>query len=193
MALTISLSKKSAFARQVYDLGIYPFIIESYPDILKPKFYSSKELLPAKLVVRALIKKLDRNVDSSAITQLESLLAMTATSDSYVQSQDDVTTIHSTISYFRTSSHEMAQIEAVLGHHSGVHSNNHLPDTEALMAAYGNALEFSLYVPSLTLSVRVEPVFQTRTHSIPPNSSVFFDHGDNWRNALSGSTSNSCC
>lgn len=147
MALTISLSKKPAFARQVYNLGIHSFIIKSYPDILKPKFYSSKELLPAKLVVRALIKKLDRNVDSFAITQLELLSAMTATSDSYVQPLDDITTIHSTISYFQTFSHEMAQVKTVLRHYSGIHSNNHLPDTEALMTAYRNALEFCLYVP----------------------------------------------
>lgn len=58
IALTISLSKTSHFSSDKLEI-LLTFIAEIYPDIIKLRLHCSDLLTPAKLVLRALLDKLD--------------------------------------------------------------------------------------------------------------------------------------
>ncbi|KAF9067667.1 G-protein alpha subunit-domain-containing protein [Rhodocollybia butyracea] len=74
LGLTSSFSKDPAFSRLLMELNIPLFITETYPNILKPKHRWSMHLLPARLLLHALIENLDPVKDTTSVAQLQKLL-----------------------------------------------------------------------------------------------------------------------
>lgn len=56
-------------------LDMLQFITDIHPGILEPGFQWSNQLLPAQLVLRALLEKLDSDNDSLYVTKIQKLLS----------------------------------------------------------------------------------------------------------------------
>ncbi|KAF9067670.1 G-protein alpha subunit-domain-containing protein, partial [Rhodocollybia butyracea] len=74
LGLTTSFSKDPAFSRLLIELNIPLLITETYPNILEPKHRWSMHLLPARLLLRALMENLDPVEDTTSIVHLQELL-----------------------------------------------------------------------------------------------------------------------
>ncbi|KAE9399529.1 hypothetical protein BT96DRAFT_1019433 [Gymnopus androsaceus JB14] len=99
IALVISFSENSSFSKLViHELDMLTFITQTFPAILYPnsEFNSTTKaplLLPAKLVFRALLEKLDPTADSldaPSIAQLEVLLSTTVLNSISLVSENDL-------------------------------------------------------------------------------------------------------
>ncbi|KAE9407838.1 hypothetical protein BT96DRAFT_1013757 [Gymnopus androsaceus JB14] len=75
VALSVSLSQDSGFSRILMKLDMLQFITDIHPGILEPGFQWSNQLLPAQLVLRALLEKLDSDNDSLYVTKIQKLLS----------------------------------------------------------------------------------------------------------------------
>ncbi|KAE9404404.1 hypothetical protein BT96DRAFT_973225 [Gymnopus androsaceus JB14] len=139
LSLTISLSQKPAFAKLVIGVNILTFITEYYPGIHELKSYWPRHLLPAQLVLRTLLEKLDPIEDVSAISQLLELLPVT-TEDTPFGDQLP-SSIHSNVLYFRNMrpSQPLIQIEAII-------------QQKSVSSTEPSASNLSLYIDLLELS-----------------------------------------
>lgn len=76
MGLTISLSEGPGFSRLAIELDLITFITDIYPRLVESKSPRLKRLLPAQMVLSALLDKLDPENDAASITRLQKLLAI---------------------------------------------------------------------------------------------------------------------